>query len=153
MDEDYKNFVERMGSFEDDFDDFFGVSDTVLQHYGVLGMHWGQRKSKVLAISRNNAVTAMRYNADHHGGAASKKLRRLAARLDKVPVNELSKKQIKNGEKEASKILGEHGRGYLDSKSISRGMKFMADTYGPINGRPLISKELDNFVYPNKGGK
>lgn len=47
MDKDYRNFGERMGSFEDDLDisgDNLMHSDE-LKHFGKLGMKWGHHKS------------------------------------------------------------------------------------------------------------
>lgn len=47
MNNDYKNFVERMGSFEDDLD-ISGANlmhSYALSHVGVLGMKWGHHKA------------------------------------------------------------------------------------------------------------
>lgn len=46
MNQDYKNFGERMGSFEDTMDvSGEELVHNTLTHYGVLGMKWGHRKS------------------------------------------------------------------------------------------------------------
>lgn len=38
---DYKNFVERMVSFDDEID----ITNTELYHFGIKGMRWGIRKA------------------------------------------------------------------------------------------------------------
>ena len=66
MDQDYKNFVERMGSFEmelPDLDDlqhsssgtrFVKIQKDELTHYGVKGMRWGIRRSARYGPPENN---------------------------------------------------------------------------------------------------
>lgn len=49
MDKDYKDFVERMGSFEDTIDlaDDEIVNKT-LKHFGIPGMHWGHKNGNTI---------------------------------------------------------------------------------------------------------
>lgn len=44
MNKDYLNFVERMGSFDEDLTEV--DVDDFIKHYGVLGMRWGVRKGQ-----------------------------------------------------------------------------------------------------------
>ena len=44
MDKDYQNFVDRMGSFEDNIN--MSDDDSEIEHTGVLGMKWGKRKGR-----------------------------------------------------------------------------------------------------------
>jgi hypothetical protein len=48
VDKDYENFVARMGSFNMDFNNSETedqpMTDKELKHFGVIGMHWGQRR-------------------------------------------------------------------------------------------------------------
>lgn len=57
---DYENFVARMGSFDDDFTDLFGEglqklvhSDDFLEHYGILGQKWGVRRIRANSLKRS----------------------------------------------------------------------------------------------------
>ena len=46
MDKDYQNFVERMGSFDDDLDVITGKKEENLAHHGIKGMRWGVRRTE-----------------------------------------------------------------------------------------------------------
>lgn len=64
MDKDYQNFIERMGSFEDEIDLSEGLEHTdkiitrngELTHFGIKGMKWGHHK----AITSNVVGAAAR---------------------------------------------------------------------------------------------
>jgi hypothetical protein len=46
MDQDYENFVERMGSFDMNMDSIsLEKNQNELKHYGILGMKWGIRRT------------------------------------------------------------------------------------------------------------
>lgn len=69
LNKDYQNFVARMGSFEDDADELLGedgAPEKVLEHHGILGMHWG--------IHRRASSTS--------SGSDPKKLSRVKAYVD-----------------------------------------------------------------------
>lgn len=95
MDKDYKNFVERMGSFEDTLDltdnkEIFQSdkpknivtrnysalvnSNTELKHFGTLGMHWGHHRPNTVnakwTSNDGSSHTPFKMNADTVGKAA-----------------------------------------------------------------------------------
>ena len=49
MNDDYKNFVERMGSF-DEIVDIEADEDDEITHFGIKGMKWGHRKININAV-------------------------------------------------------------------------------------------------------
>lgn len=89
MEKDYQNFVDRMGSFEDDIDipgdNLKHAQDTcnsVLSHFGIKGMHWGRS-----GINANSVGAAARagQSASFLGQAVNK--------------NTFSKKSINNAKR------------------------------------------------------
>ena len=100
-----------------------------LMHYGVLGMKWGRRQTDKLTKSRDSVSRAMRYNAaamknSRGGKSASRELASFANKFSKKPISELDKKQIRDGEKAAARILADRGFGYITAKSFDKGRRF-----------------------------
>lgn len=100
MDKDYQNFVERMGSFDDDLDitdDNLGIyhgkrtitrnlsalTDDELKHFGKIGMKWGHHK----AINANVVGKAAKTGQD---------LASLGQTINKGGFNKKTVKEAKN---------------------------------------------------------
>ena len=112
MEKDYRNFVERMGSFEDTFDlsDDIQHTNTVtrnrsaLAHYGILGMKWGRHKSGDTirnvkwTSSDGSSNTPFKMNANIAGKAAKtgQDLTSLGQTINKGGFNKKTLQEAKN---------------------------------------------------------
>lgn len=111
MDKDYQNFVERMGSFEDDIDlsdemehrNIVTRNRSALMHFGIPGMHWGNRKSGTInnvkftsSDGKNN--TRFKMNAQVIGAASStgKNTAELTKSINKGNFNKRMLKEAKD---------------------------------------------------------
>lgn len=68
MNDDYKFFVERMGSFEEVVD----LDDDNLKHYGILGMRWGHHTGRMVNTKTINATAKAGKAAADMGKAYTK---------------------------------------------------------------------------------
>ena len=84
---DYKSFVERMVSFDDEID----ITNTELYHFGIKGMHWGIRKANI---------------AKKHEEYKNK-VSTISKKLEKSGDNETDAKMIKYANQSVHKRVGE----------------------------------------------
>lgn len=61
MNKDYKNFVERMGSFENEL----SIVNEI-KHYGILGMRWGRRRGPSSSNSKPEAKAIIKQPSDDY---------------------------------------------------------------------------------------
>lgn len=122
---DYDNFVARMGSFDDNFDDIFegidlnshikGVShiddnQRALSHFGVPGMKWGVRRAAKYDIKIRKA-NAKAQKQDSKGNKEAANRARDAADIykqRKANVKEIARmgEQVRKGTTLVDKLLG-----------------------------------------------
>lgn len=122
---DYDNFVARMGSFDDNFDDIFegidlhshikGVShmddnQRALSHFGVPGMKWGVRRAAKYDIKIRKA-NAKAQKQDSKGNKEAANRARAAADIykqRKQNVKEIARmgEQVRRGTSLVDKLLG-----------------------------------------------
>ena len=87
MNDDYQNFVDRMGSFDMTMEPY--SQDQELMHYGKMGMHWGQRTTASDTIAKSTDKLAKKDAKRHadakmfYGQTAGTKRKLLKAELDK----------------------------------------------------------------------
>lgn len=154
MNDDYKNFVERMGSFEDifDFSDDEEIqhdekpfrrivtrnrsalvnSDSELQHYGVLGMKWGRHINganvgAVANVGKNSAKLAQEVNK---GGVSRKALKSAKGMSDEELKTLTARLNLENNYINAT--TQQSGKGKVDSILATTGAALAVATSASV---------------------
>ena len=133
MNIDYKNFGERMGSFEDTLD---LTNDSELKHFGKLGMHWGQHKA---------------LNATTLGAAArtGQSVTQLGQTINKTGYSKKSLKEAKSMSDEDLKKLTSRmtlENNYMNAKNVQSG-KERLDNFLSVAGGTLAVASSAAILY------
>lgn len=138
---DYEKFVKRMGSFDMELSlDDVGPNKEELQHYGILGMKWGVRRSREqLARAR-----AKREGSDDYKTAKklSKKKRKDLSNAELKTINE--RKQLENQNKQLNPKNVSKGVAYVATATavLSTAMNFYNTSKNTINAGVKISEKI-----------
>lgn len=119
---DYKNFVERMVSFDDEID----ITNTELYHFGIKGMHWGIRKANI---------------AKKHEEYKNK-VSTISKKLEKSGDNETDAKMIKYANQSVHKRVGESIGMAIASTLISDVLRGEVKNYGHMSKAEIIAKTI-----------
>ena len=122
MDKDYQNFVERMGSFDDDLDVITGKKEVTLAHSGVLGMRWGVRRTeaqlgtdkKVLDASSAAVRESKNINTAIRGARTTNKLKEAESLTDQELKDRVTRMNLEQQYDRLSSSETARGRSYVD---------------------------------------
>ena len=126
MDKDYQNFVDRMGSFEDNIN--MSDDDSEIEHTGVLGMKWGKRKGRASQKLAKSFVGSTNKNVKRTKKFVDNKLEKRAKRAQEW-VNEMLADNRKMSEltsntansSPSTKMLGEMmAQDYINQQKITQ---------------------------------
>lgn len=99
-----------------------------LKHYGILGMKWGKRRSRVTSDDHNTARAIGKKRLDE---MTNDELKKLTTRLQlERQYKDLSKKQLSTGQKIVSGLLKEAGKevfnAHLKKPLMEKGVPIIA---------------------------
>ena len=129
MNKDYQNFIDRMGSFDDDVDDIMEKSMDSLQHVGILGMKWGKRKASVESPKSDDHILTTGLRTKKINSLSNAELKKLNERLQlERNYKELVKKDVSPGQRIATEILVNSAKQTAStyaSKYMSKGIDYL----------------------------
>lgn len=139
MNKDYQNFVDRMGSFDNDVDDIMEKPMDSLQHVGILGMKWGKRKaSAVESPKSDDHILTTGLRTKKINSLSNAELKKLNERLQlERNYKELVKRDVSPGQRIATEILVNSAKQTAStyvSKYMSKGVDYL------ISGKAFKSK-------------
>lgn len=110
MNRNYNSFVERMGSFEVILPD---SEEQRMSHYGILGMHWGRKASKIslqkkMIMPSEDHITKVTLKQKRIAEMSNAELKKFNERLQlERQYKDLSKKDVSRGQAFVTSILTE----------------------------------------------
>lgn len=126
--EDYDNFVSRMGSFDDSLDGILpGVEKQIsganhLKHHGTKGMKWGIRKATNKQLGSASAASKAASKAAGEGKKINESIRGI--RTTKASKVDLSNMDSKDLQAAVSRMNLEQQYAQLSTRQTSRGQEY-----------------------------
>ena len=123
MNNDYQNFVERMGSFDDDLDVITGKKEENLAHHGIKGMHWGVRRTeaqlgtykKVLDASKNIVGETKNINSAARSARTTAKYKEAESLTDQELKDRVARMNLEQQYSNLSAAKTSRGQAYVQN--------------------------------------
>ena len=119
--DDYKNFVERMTSFEDEID----ITNNELYHFGIKGMKWGRHipHAKIMVDSSRNITT--------DGQKINTSIRNVKAVQKRKDISKMSDDDLR---KEVNRMNLESQYSNLSDRKITKGQTYLNESLNIAGG-------------------
>lgn len=123
MNNDYQNFVERMGSFDDDLDVITGKKEENLAHHGIVGMRWGVRRTeaqlgtdkKVFDASKNIVGETKNINSSVRNARTTAKYKEAESLTDQELNDRIARMNLEQQYSKVSAAYTSRGQSYVEN--------------------------------------
>ena len=118
----YKNFVERMTSFEDEID----ITNTELRHFGIKGMKWGTRH-----IKQTKSIADSSHNMATDGQKINTSIRNIKTVQKRKDISKMSDDDLR---KEVNRMNLESQYSNLSDRKITKGQTYLNESLNIAGG-------------------